>query len=415
MECFYCTQDVQLRLDDQRIDLRAHPRAAQPSPQHVYCATGFLVRRIARRFAEQAGREGTFRTVAGSEAVRAFEFPAYLGGATPDAGTAHDLSAILGRLARSGGAEKLSLGVFNGFGTAIGDTIVGLSALRCARELIVAQGGPAFGVDLIVHPEAVRRVDPVARLDPLVNRVVSMPQPMSRIQKYDGLWDFDSVLLDPRFNDAPMIDYFLDRLGVDPALVKPGAKNNVLRLPRASKKLETALAGIPGRMLLFHPQTSSAVRTIPDVHARRIAGEILQRTDYTVASAVPVDIVHPRFVNLAPLSASFVDLCHIVSHAERIVTADTSVYHIASAFGVATVVLFTTIAPELRVKYYPSVAGILLDGAEDTPYFMAHKVKGDVSPETVFALWERFDVGAALRALESRGDAAPGRSEATQY
>jgi len=80
---------------------------------------------------------------------------------------------------------------------------------------------------------------------------------------------------------------------------------------------------------------------------------------------------------------------------------DTSVCHIAAAFGVPTVALFTTIAPELRVKYYPGAAGILLDGAERTGYFGAHMEKPDVPPEPVLALWEDFDILPALRRLDS--------------
>lgn len=203
-----------------------------------------------------------------------------------------------------------------------------------------------------------------------------------------------------------MVDYFLDRLGVAPELVDPGAKNNMLRLPRAPKRLAAVLARIPGRMLLFHPKASASVRSMPDVQARRIVSDILRLTDDTVVTAIPMDFQHPRFVSLAPHCAGPVDLCHIIARASRILTVDTSVYHLAAALGVPTVALFTTIAPELRMKYYPSVAGILLDGAEATPYFGVHSDKEGLPPDAVRALWERFDVWRALRELEARAAAA---------
>ena len=114
-----------------------------------------------------------------------------------------------------------------------------------------------------------------------------------------------------------------------------------------------------------------------------------------------MNFTHPRVVNLAPHCDGVLDLCHIVARANRVVTVDTSVCHIAAAFGVPTVALFTTIAPGLRVKYYPSVAGILLDGAERTGYLGAHMEKDGLPPEPVFALWEGFDVLPALSRLDS--------------
>jgi hypothetical protein len=68
-------------------------------------------------------------------------------------------------------------------------------------------------------------------------------------------------------------------------------------------------------------------------------------------------------------------------------------------------VLFSTIAPDLRIKYYPTVTGILLPGARDTPYFGKHKEIPGLPPEILLPLWEGFDVDVALQALESMASA----------
>jgi len=402
MLLFYTTEDIRIRLRDldQRIELRAHPRAPSLSPTRVYCTT----RRISLlidRWIDEHGRNGVLHKLTAERAALAFNLPPYLGGAIPGQRTLPPLTAMLAESRRAGRTGKYSLGAFNGLGGGIGDTITGLCALRCARDHVIAAGGPDFTTDLIVDPDAALRIEPIVRSDPLVRRVMTTPQPISTLQKYDGVWDFDSLLFDPRFDDTPLVDYFLDRMGVPPASVDPADKNARLQLPNPPKKLAAALAAIPGRTLMFHPTASANVRSIPDAHVPRIVADILRHTDDTVISVSPLNFTHPRVVNLAPHCDGVLDLCHIVARANRVVTVDTSVCHIAAAFGVPTVALFTTIAPGLRVKYYPSVAGILLDGAERTGYLGAHMEKDGLPPEPVFALWEGFDVLPALSRLDS--------------
>jgi len=221
MLLFYTTEDIRIRLRDldQRIELRAHPRAPSLSSTRVYCTT----RRISLlidRWIDEHGRNGVLHKLTAERAALAFNLPPYLGGAIPGQRTLPPLTAMLAESRRAGRTGKYSLGAFNGLGGGIGDTITGLCALRCARDHVIAAGGPDFTTDLIVDPDAALRIEPIVRSDPLVRRVMTTPQPISTLQKYDGVWDFDSLLFDPRFDDTPLVDYFLDRMGVAPASVE---------------------------------------------------------------------------------------------------------------------------------------------------------------------------------------------------
>ncbi len=143
MRLYYSTSDarISLRAPDHRIDLRAHPRGSAPSSFHVYCMTDRIAAVIGSWLAEY-GPRGALRLLPPEQAA-AFKFPPYLGGATLSVRSLPPLPAMLADLRPSSPSARPVLGVFNGFGSGIGDTIVGLTALRCARQCVVDQGGAA--------------------------------------------------------------------------------------------------------------------------------------------------------------------------------------------------------------------------------------------------------------------------------
>jgi len=111
---------------------------------------------------------------------------------------------------------------------------------------------------------------------------------------------------------------------------------------------------------------------------RELAKRLVQATDMDVASVVPVPKMHERHVDLSGISGrSFQHYCTVVKNASAIVSVDTSIYHIGDCFSVPTVVIFSTVMPELRARYYPYVAGIPLPG---------------LGKENPLALWPRLDL-----------------------
>ncbi len=77
---------------------------------------------------------------------------------------------------------------------------------------------------------------------------------------------------------------------------------------------------------------------------------------------------------------------------------DTSVYHVADAFDVPGVALFTTVRPSLRAALYPRVHSILIGGDANALVTGAAPV---VSGETYLEpFWAELDVKALVGRLE---------------
>jgi hypothetical protein len=218
------------------------------------------------------------------------------------------------------------LAILNGFGLSLGDGIVGLQALHTARAL------GAVG-ETVLHrrqPEQamVRQLYALARdftaLDVLAAR------PRGRVL------DIRDFAFDPSFRGVAMIDWFLARLGLDPAGVPAAMKRNAWLAPRV------ALPARGAPYVLVCPDAAIRLRRMPEpVH-----GAIL---DWLGAHAgMPV-----RTQRGAPRCATIAELCALVAGAACIVATDTAMVHLADAFAVPCLAFFTTHDPAWRVRDYP--------------------------------------------------------------
>ncbi len=101
---------------------------------------------------------------------------------------------------------------------------------------------------------------------------------------------------------------------------------------------------------------STAVRTIPSETIFKVAGELVER-GYQVA---PVDHA-PQHWNGDGIvdttgQLSIRELACLCKIADVVVAPDTGTYHLANAVGTPAVVVFSTILPDLRVRYYDKIS-----------------------------------------------------------
>jgi ADP-heptose:LPS heptosyltransferase len=72
---------------------------------------------------------------------------------------------------------------------------------------------------------------------------------------------------------------------------------------------------------------------------------------------------------------------------------DTSAYHVADAFSVPTVAIFSTVNPELRARYYPTVECVVLPGTGSS-------VSGDLPRAgDLLSAWPRLDLNKVVELL----------------
>jgi Glycosyltransferase family 9 (heptosyltransferase) len=227
--------------------------------------------------------------------------------------------------------------ILNGFGRSLGDSIIGLQALHIAlRSGALAPDPTLFrlpGFPRIIEDVYSAAADfvSVSELSWKYEQPASLP-----FLPFSKLIDLRDFAFDPRFREVHMIDYFLEKLGVAPAAIKPGDK----RLSWLQERIPRRSVG--AGYVLVCPFASVGLRQLPKV----IHDTILDWCDRNVARPVLTQ------ARLSPAS-TLAELTELVAEAAIVVSTDTSMVHLSDAYSVPCLAFFTTHPPEMRSRYYP--------------------------------------------------------------
>ena len=82
-----------------------------------------------------------------------------------------------------------------------------------------------------------------------------------------------------------------------------------------------------------------------------------------IISTLSIDakIKDDRFLDFTKESKNISDFIYIVSNMDKIITADTSTYHISDAFMIPTITIFTDKEYEKKIKYYKYIKPIYIE------------------------------------------------------
>jgi len=205
-----------------------------------------------------------------------------------------------------------------------------------------------------------------------------------------------------------MIDFFFEALSLDPKTVPDEVKRNQFNVVPEARAATDQIFNVirsKGRpILLFHRSSTSPIRHLTDARARQMIREIIDKTDYFVISADGLELQNPRFMDLGRFSTTLDNFASIISRSDALITVDTSTYHLADAFSIPTVVLFTTINPEYRTKYYPFAEHIMLE-EEGGKMYGRHKCsqdKEEAKKEIAYieSKWDGLKIDTILEKLE---------------
>jgi hypothetical protein len=233
--------------------------------------------------------------------------------------------------------------VINGMGVTLGDSIIGLTALIAIKarfpHLSFAIYRPAQA------PDYVKRLYELAA--PLLGSVIDLPVVLDTLPYTELRIDLGNHLFWPKFSSLPMIDFFLDAMGIKanevPAIDKRNHWLQELVLPRPQ--------AIKGDYVLLCPTASTPVRSIPASMHKDFVEALWQRYRLPVAGFGNID--HMLFTDVASQAPDTADFLAWIKHAAYLVTPDTAAVHVAAGFDIPTTAFFTTIAPDLRVRDYP--------------------------------------------------------------
>ncbi|MGH7080028.1 MAG: glycosyltransferase family 9 protein [Acetobacteraceae bacterium] len=258
-------------------------------------------------------------------------------------------------LAVGRGARRLA--ILNGFGMTLGDGVIGLTALAAAR----AQGALGDRTPILVRKPLFGRR--------LINQLYAVARPLAETtwfpyraalsRPFEDRIDIREFAFDAGFRGVAMIDFFLARLNVDPALISAGAKRNLWLAPALHPRRPHAL---PRRYVLVCPRAAMALRTMPARFHARLLEDVLTLQGLPVVTQGRPPQPDGRVI-YCPAVASLSDLAGLISCAALIVSTDTAMVHLADAFSVPTLAFFVTHRPEWRARDYPFCRAIHLPAA----------------------------------------------------
>lgn len=244
--------------------------------------------------------------------------------------------------------------VVNGMGVTLGDSIVGLTAIAAIRARF-----PDVRFHLYRPKRAPAYVEALYTLSTglVVDTCQSLPRVIGEIPRHEAIVDAGNHLFWRGFSREPMIDFFLDALGVDPASVASSYKRNdwLRQLP-----LTDALPRTVSRpYALFSPSASTSLRRIPASHWARLVDLIHRTYDLPVLGFGHVD--HPAYRDVSAESATTAAFLGWVHGAAFVMTGDSAALHIAAGFDIPTTAFFSSIEPYMRAKDYPRCHSVSLD------------------------------------------------------
>lgn len=274
--------------------------------------------------------------------------------------------------------REIKIAIMNGMSKALGDHLIGMNALNLLHEHL-RQYFDKITITLFqLHPA---RLNPITMKWPFCEQTYILPTTLAALATFDAFYDFGGLVALKGFDKEPMIDFFLRTLSLDPDKIPEEKKRTQFApSPQGADVGRMLIRQIKKQskerpILLFHHGATSPIRTMDKKNAQRLIKDIIKGSDYFVVSALDLGgFKHERFIDLHKFSTTIDNFTAIISTVDAIVTVDTSTYHIADAFNIPTVVLFSSIEPDLRARYYPKARGLLLC-KKNSPLYGKHRIE----------------------------------------
>ncbi len=296
------------------------------------------------------------------------------------------------------------IAILNGFGSGIGDTLIGITAFSSVYNLLGKSNAPK--IEIIYSPEQYSKLTSIFKYIKLVDKFHIAPITLKKLLEFDAIFDTGGLAHRPEFKNKPVVDFLLTIFGLNPDAIPNENKRNQLPQFHPDENTKKCIQQIrddnPGReIILLHPKTSSAFKNIPDkymvkiINALHSTGRYIVVTDETIAGSDNLPVI-----DLSRQAKSFSGLCNVISQVDGILTADTCVYHIADCFSIPTIAWFTMYDPDIWARYYPTVTGILLGKDDDSGFLNKNPDNNETNLKKLIKLWEETNIEQSLQLLK---------------
>ncbi len=404
MQFFYVTKDVTLRYGNRELVLTAPPKELLDrnslSPAHVRC--GFIAWEAIK------AREALGTVDAAVILPSHHELLRFLPPMIASSASGGCLFKQLEAIAAGRPAEKRSapirIALVNGFGTMLGDNLIGVSALEQALSLYKEKYETPIEVHAFLAWNAIPGAEVILARSPVITYVQAHSATLDELRSFDAYWDFSSLLTMSGYDSVNFQDFYLDHLGIDPSLVGSDRKIPSVRVTKSAlKEAQEHLAyrAVKRPLIFMQFKASTDARSVPSVVAEKLVRMVLDHTDSTILCA-QTDWLGShsessgRVVNLGDWTVGNLDrYVSLLALSDLVVSVDTLALHIAMGLRRPGLGLFALSRPELRLTYAPNIDGFLIPGAETLPYWGKHK--GDSKWESLkgfyVTAWNNLDIG----------------------
>lgn len=305
--------------------------------------------------------------------------------------------------------DEISIVVIGSFGKSISETILFCTALRILHKKL-DEIYKSVKLDLYIdasNNSFYSRDKQIYLSQNFINKVLPLSINSKKICQYDYYIDNSSVKENSAyFENLNFVDACLFKFGIDYEKIDSNEKYNSFDIldyeVKESLKNKIQNAKLKGKLLLFHPYSANINKSIPQTIAIEMLKKLLTlNEEYIIVSTLSIDskINDDKFLDLSKESKTISDFIYIVSNMDKIITTDTSTYHISDAFMIPTVIIFTSENFEKKIKYYKYGKAIYVkDESKNLSKFI---FENDNLTFYKFESWKKLKLNKIIKLLDS--------------
>ncbi|PUE64041.1 glycosyltransferase family protein [Arcobacter caeni] len=304
--------------------------------------------------------------------------------------------------------DEVSIALIGGVGLSISEIVSSCTALRILyKKLKEIHKNIKFDIYLNASNNSFYSRDKqIYETQDYINNIFPLSITSQKLCEYDYFIDNSLSIKFLELNSLNYVDAWLFRFGIDYKKISENEKYNELNISnyKVADTLKDKLTELKskGKLLLFHPYSANVNKSIPQNIAIDILKELLLKDDdYVIISTLLIDskIKDDKFIDLSKESKNVNDFIYIISTMDKIITADTSTFHISDAFMIPTLVIFTQSDYQNKIKYFKYTKAIFVeDKSKNLSQFV---YENDSLTINKFESWNKLKVNKIIKLLDS--------------
>ncbi|QKF72559.1 hypothetical protein AFAEC_0350 [Aliarcobacter faecis] len=301
--------------------------------------------------------------------------------------------------------DNIKIAIIGGMSSGIGKTIASCTALRILHQKL-SEIFKSVKIDLYIsasNNSYFSRDKDIYKTQDYLNEILPLGINTKQLCEYD--YFIDNSVDFTKLLDLNYVDAWLYKFGIDYKKISDDEKYNYLETKHFNidnnLKNKISEAKRKGKLLLFHPYSANINKSIPQTIAIDLLKELLLKLeDYTIVTTLQIDpkIKADNLLDLSKESRSINDFIYIISSMDKIITTNTSAFHISDAFMIPTITFFVEDNFETLSKYYKYNKSIYLkDKSKSLSKFIYEN-----EALTIYKLeaWKSLKVSKIIKLLE---------------